>query len=132
MTVLHISTEDELEAVGESFYAAAIAAVAKRVGPLAGRGRFRVLLVPEPENPYDSNAVAVVDPEAGKLGHLSRDDAPEYQELLIRLKERHGIDVSCDAMLVGFGSGRNRGVILFVSLPRIAEAAAKARDLGQR
>lgn len=46
------------------------------------------LLIPEPENPHDSNAVAV---QVGgtTVGYLPREVAPSYQPLLLRLRD-HG------------------------------------------
>jgi len=92
--------------VGESFYKPALertAAMAVRGAPplpvgvwvankVAERERdlpwFQAVLVREPDNPYDPNAIAVYSP-AGKIGYLSREDAEEYQDVLI-VVERWG------------------------------------------
>ena len=73
-----------LRLVGESHYREAIAAVA------GGRRRQSVKLVtwaslvPEPENPYDTNAVgAYID--GHKVGHLSRQDAAAFAPVLARI-----------------------------------------------
>lgn len=43
-----------------------------------------VRLEPEPENQYDSNAVAVIveSDGIGKIGYIPRDDAPDFKEML--------------------------------------------------
>jgi hypothetical protein len=59
-------------------------------------GVFRARLVPEPDNPYDSNAIAVCDDESlQKLGHLARGVAKSYHAKIAVLKEA----VSCPARL---------------------------------
>ena len=41
----------------------------------------KILLKPDPQNPYDKNAVEVRTCERKKLGHISRDIAAKYQRL---------------------------------------------------
>src|SRR5262245_8825420 len=48
--------------------------------------RFQAVLVREPVNAYDSNAIAVYSP-VGKIGYLSRDDAEDYQDVLIAVED---------------------------------------------
>ncbi len=61
------------EVVGESYYQPQLR------GVLATHGNeVDVLLKPEPENPYDSNAVAVLGPGQHKLGHLPREQAARW------------------------------------------------------
>src|ERR1035437_2193161 len=45
---------------------------------------FTVKLVPEPNNAFDQNAVAVVTEGNSKLGYLPRDIAKSYQAHLLR------------------------------------------------
>lgn len=64
----------DIEIVGESFHADYIGGLRRRYGDQ----EFEIVLVPEPENPYDHNAVAIyVDGAA--VGHLSREMAPAWQ-----------------------------------------------------
>lgn len=43
----------------------------------------RLLFEPEPSNPYDSNAVKVIEPESGEfIGYLSRESNSEVAEHL--------------------------------------------------
>src|SRR5262249_29630366 len=70
-----------VEVVGESFYLDALRAiVARDVASSDGRIRkdVQATLVPEPENPYDANAVAVYV-SGRKVAHLARAEARRYQ-----------------------------------------------------
>jgi hypothetical protein len=117
--------------VRESFYKPALArtaAMAVRGAPplpvelsLTERDRdlpwFQAVLVRESDNTYDSNAIAVHSP-AGKIGYLSREDAEEYQDVLIAV-ERGGADGgACPAFLRRAGNGTWE-VVLALSLPSV-------------
>ena len=70
-------------AVGESHYQDALHYLRQFATP---EGRLPALLVREPHNQYDPNAVAVV--VYGRLvGYLNRDDAAEMSDLLDELAE---------------------------------------------
>lgn len=75
LSLVELCEDGYCAVVGESYYQDALRATG-RVCSAGGEGRpaFTAALVPEPENPYDSNAIAVYSPR-GKIGHLSRDDA---------------------------------------------------------
>jgi hypothetical protein len=124
-----------LSVVGESFYkpalerTAAIAVpgapplpvgvwvannVAKREPDLPW---FQAVLVREPDNHYDSNAIAVYSP-AGKIGHLSREDAEEYQDVLIAVEDGGAHAGACSAFLRRADNG-NWGVVLALSSPSV-------------
>lgn len=74
----------ETDIVGESFDGrqAHLDAIVSRAGGNSRQGvRFIARLVREPENPYDVNAVAVVDAATGsRLGYLSRALAGRYKD----------------------------------------------------
>jgi len=95
--------------VGESHYQEALRQVAgtpakgTRVGKIA-------LLVPEPDNPYDPNAVQV-QIDAHVVGHLSREDAAAYLPGVRRLMAG-GKFVALEAMVVCGGSSGVFGVFL--------------------
>lgn len=78
---------------------------------------FQAVLVREPDNPYDSNAIAVYSP-VGKIGYLSRDDAERYQEVIMTVERRGSHGGACSAFLrrseVGYW-----GVVLALSHPRV-------------
>ena len=94
----------DLEVVGESFYQ-------ENLWKLAGgrrnpEERVRVpvcaVLVPETDNPHDANAVAVrID--GRKVGHLSREDARQYQPGLLALQREHGMPVALPGVIAGGG-----------------------------
>ena len=117
--------------VGESFYQSAL----ERTAALAARGKpplpvavsvaddepdllwFQAVLVREPDNPYDSNAIAVYSP-AGKIGHLSREDAEDYQDVLIAVEDG-GADAGACSAFLRTGSLGIWGVVLALSVPHI-------------
>lgn len=120
-----------LSIVGESFYKPALASTAKLAAPgkpptpVTGRALgvtkkepdlpwFQAVLVREPDNEYDANAIAVYSP-AGKIGHLSREDAERYQPVLTLLESR-GTSGACPAFLRR-GSDGILGVVLALSSP---------------
>lgn len=85
---------------------------------------FRAVLRREPDNPADSNAVAVHAADIGAVGYLSRADAGAYAPVFAALA-RHGFDAgTCPAFLIG---GRDPdgtlGVLLCLSPPDAVVAA---------
>jgi very-short-patch-repair endonuclease len=108
-------TVSSVEVVGESFYLDALRQIVGRDG--VGRdGRIRksvqATLVPEPENPYDVNAVAVYV-SGLKVAHLSRAEARRYQRAIQALPHRK---VVTDARIIG--SRDLLGVFLELPEPR--------------
>lgn len=104
----------EVKLVGESFYAKALAEI---VGPSGESGFGGTMLwasvVPEPQNPYDPNAVGIVI-NGKKVGHLSRENAVVFGPVALKIIEL-GFDVQCAATIVG---GRGRfGVVLDLGTP---------------
>ncbi len=87
--------------VGESYYQEALLATSTtcEAGP-EGRPTFTAVLVAEPRNPHDPNAIAIYSPH-GQLGHLSRENALLYQPVLNEVA-RLGYDGgACEAYLTG-------------------------------
>jgi hypothetical protein len=79
-----------LGVVGESQYQPALLGVAKR-------GRFcEAALIPEPDNPFDVNAV-VVQINGATVGYLPRSHARRYQRRLLTLAQ----PIRCPAKLIG-------------------------------
>jgi hypothetical protein len=109
----------EMGIVGESYYGLEIKRIA---GNRLARGEevvFTVTLRREPHNEYDSNAVAVIGSYGKKIGHLSRDYAVEYGEVL-KLLEARGLSATCSAkMFGGKGHKRNIGVWLDIEPPDV-------------
>ena len=93
------------------------------------------ILMPEPANPYDSNAVRVVFPNGGTVGYLSRENAVAYRPAIDRLAAV-GKLVACRAAVRGGwdrgpGDRGNFGVKLHMGLPAdvMAELEAEPETL---
>jgi hypothetical protein len=101
-----------LPVVGVSNYQPTLLAVtgAPREGEFRWEG-FAVL-VPEPDNPHDPNAV-MVQIERAKVGYLSRANARLYLPQL-RAMIRAGQTTMCDAFVGRGGDNPNLGVSLLV------------------
>ena len=69
--------------VGEASYQDELRRLAQSRTTAGKHTEFRVLLMPEPANKYDSNAVAVYVEGGGVIGYLARDIAAEYQRIII-------------------------------------------------
>jgi len=78
---------------------------------------FRAVLVREPDNPKDSNAIAVYAQAGGKVGYLAREDARHYEQVFESLEKRGYGAAACPAMLMGGGAGESYGVVLAISAP---------------
>jgi hypothetical protein len=61
---------------------------------------FTALIVPEPENEYDPNAIAVAAEGHGLVGYFGRRDAVRYRAMAEELLRRDAIGV-CEAFLTG-------------------------------
>jgi hypothetical protein len=118
--------------VGESYYQDALRATSRicSVGP-EGRAAFTAALVPEPDNPYDSNAIGVYSPE-GKVGHFSQNDAVEYRQLFAEVTRFGYHGGTCEAYLTGGGPGKpSFGVVLHLADPGSCQAELRGEDFQQ-
>jgi hypothetical protein len=77
---------DTLEVVGESLYQDALWEIVGGLRAEPVRFDTHAVLVPEPDNPYDQNAIQV-QINGALVGHLSRHDAATYLPGLERLME---------------------------------------------
>lgn len=77
---------DTLEVVGESFYQDALWEIVGGLRAEPVRFDTHAVLVPEPKNPYDQNAIRV-QINGALVGYLSRHDAATYLPGLERLME---------------------------------------------
>lgn len=76
------------DVVGETFHADAIRSLFPRAIPEGGQELFlRAVLLPDPENPHDRNAVKVLI-SGQQIGHLSQEDAMLYQPVFGALVQR--------------------------------------------
>jgi hypothetical protein len=94
----------EVGVVGESHYQDALTAIVGGKRPDSVSVETHAMLVPEPDNPYDPNAVAVYVADR-KVGHLPRPAAQAYGPVGRRLAEQQQIG-TCRAVIVG---GWDRG-----------------------
>ncbi|TCN32804.1 hypothetical protein EV644_1242 [Kribbella orskensis] len=99
--------DDDLEVVGESNYQSALWAICgERLGERV-RYTITAVLVPEPENAYDPNAIAVLI--AGQIvGYLDRQTAGLYIRSLHEQMASRGAYVGLKGVIVG-GGHRNDG-----------------------
>ena len=113
----HMVRGDEFVAVvGESRYQHALRSICGRDNGQEVRHDCLAVLVPEPTNEYDPNAVYIEI--AGKMvGYLSRDDAVEYKAAVQRFQV-DGKAIMCEARIAGRAKGdrdtANVGVWLFL------------------
>ncbi|MBX5470805.1 MAG: hypothetical protein IRZ21_13030 [Thermoleophilaceae bacterium] len=108
--------DERVEVVGESHYQQALRSICGREAWTEVRHECVALLVPEPTNPHDPNAVMVqID---GKLvGYLSRADAVAYRPTLRPLAAQ-GKAAACHAVIAGRGPGsRTSNLGVFLHLP---------------
>jgi hypothetical protein len=97
--------DEDLEVVGEASYQDALWKLCGQ--PPTGRIRHRILaaLVPQPDNPYDSNAISV-QIDGNIVGYLPRDVAATYLPGLRSLMAQSRAHVALNGVIVGQGRGR--------------------------
>lgn len=93
---------DTLEVVGESHYQEDLWHLAGGFSVDRVRCAVTAVLLPEPDNPHDSNAVKVLI-EGHLVGHLSREDAAVYLPGLRRLMALHTGAIALTGRIVGGG-----------------------------
>jgi predicted Zn-ribbon and HTH transcriptional regulator len=93
---------DTLEVVGESQYQDDLWRLVGGVTAERVRCAATAVLVPEPDNPYDSNAVKVVI-DGHLVGYLARHDAALYLPGLRQLMARHSCQIALTGHIVGGG-----------------------------
>jgi hypothetical protein len=126
---------DLVEVVGESYRQDALRRVAaiatdgvpfldelsgrpRKIAEEEDRGWFRAVLVCDPSNEHDRNAIAVHADGVGHIGYLSRDDAVDYQPVFAALAGRGYSVASCPAFLIGGEPGKpTYGALLCLSSP---------------
>jgi HIRAN domain-containing protein len=98
--------------VGESHYQETLRA-AKRARPQDEEPVFMASLVPEPDNAYDPNAVAVVIEPFGRVGYIAREIAKRYSPIL---RKAEPTVTTCPAQLRGGSVSKpSIGVVLDVA-----------------
>lgn len=95
-----------LPVVGESYYADALTMLVEAMAEPAHYQAERVrvpceaIMVAETDNPYDDNAISLWV-SGYKVGHLSREDAAAYRPGLLALREKHGLEIALEGVIVG-------------------------------
>ena len=80
--------------VGESHYQEALKAIR---GPQTGPAKATASMIPEDDNPHDANAVRV-EINGMKVGHLSREMAKIYREVMAGAGQAHAV-ATCVALI---------------------------------
>ncbi len=101
--------------VGEASYQDELRRIAGGRTERGERVEFRVVLVPEPNNKYDRNAVAVYADSGGVIGYLSREDAEEYQPTIVAFIRGRNGHPSCRAVMAG-GQGQKRSIGVWLDI----------------
>jgi len=125
--VLFDPVRHTVEVVGEGSYQGTLERIAGGRDENGGRLRDHMaVLLPEPRNPYDADAIRVVlvssaDSSAGVIGYLSRENAVAYRPVIDRVAE-DGRVVACRASIQGGwdrggGDRGSFGVRLYLETP---------------
>lgn len=96
----HEDYDFECEVVGESNYQNHLKAFAGNHGTDAAAVAVRAILMPEPTNPYDKNAVCIYI-NGKTVGYLPKDDAPIFLRRLTKRKLSKTSATTCDAHIMG-------------------------------
>ena len=98
--VMAPETDSCTKIVGESFYVDTIRKIHDKLNGSKTRSEVatQAVLMPEPQNPHDANAVGIYVLNA-KVGHLDWETAALYQEDLVILHEQQGLFVCCAAVV---------------------------------
>ena len=94
--------DDDLEVVGEATYQDALWTICRGAPGDRVRQAIVAILVPEPQNPYDVNAIAV-HVSGFCVGYLARDVAAAYARGLGELMSQCGNYVALRGVIVGGG-----------------------------
>jgi hypothetical protein len=119
-----IEGDSLVPAVGTSHYQEALSDITGRQRDEEVRIEKVAVLVPEPDNPYDPQAIAVRI-EGRLVGYLSREENPRWQDIVQTLAG-HDHLAAAEALIAGRGPGgetSNLGV--FLRLPTPTEARAQ-------
>jgi hypothetical protein len=95
--------DETLEVVGESHYQNALWRIVGGVRQEHVHHEVHAVLMPEPDNAYDPNAIKVLI-DGNLVGYLSREDAAAYRPgLLLLMKSNPGTLIALHGVIVGGG-----------------------------
>jgi hypothetical protein len=125
-----------IDIVGESFYQGNIERLDRGRRAVGQEVAFEALVVPTPSNPHDRNAVAIVVPTIGQVGHLSRQDAAAFRTIALGLLTNGSVGVAQGRLIGEWGSdSKGRippGVLIALDVddpdPERAVVLAKIRE----
>jgi hypothetical protein len=111
----HARGDAGVEVVGEQYHAEAVELFRLH----AGTGAAKAVLMRQPDNPKDANAIAVMvytrEDQAAHVGYLTRDDAPAYRPVFDFLGDRI---LGCEAAIAPYRGGAGTdGVVLHLGTP---------------
>jgi hypothetical protein len=121
LTALELAGGAHVAIVGESYYQDAIAKTIALSGfdsEEPDRYAFQAVLVREPGNDYDANAIGVYS-SAGKVGHLSREAAIEYGPVFEEIARQGAGAGVCTGLIGRRADTVPYGIVLRLSIPRI-------------
>lgn len=96
----HEDYDFECAVIGESNYQSHLRTLAGNHGKDAANVEALAVLMPEPTNPYDKNAVCIYI--GGKtVGYLPKDDARAFLRRLTKRKLARTAPTTCDARIMG-------------------------------
>jgi hypothetical protein len=75
-------------------------------------------LLPDSNNPYDSNAVAIVTDDGKRVGHLPREWAKEYRAPLADLQLQDLAPYCVATVIGGYAHKKHFGVLLDIRDPK--------------
>ena len=97
-----VTGSESLDVVGESYRQDALWTIVGGHTTEHVRQQVTAILLPETENPHDSNAISVWV-NGLQVGFLSREDAARYRPGLIALWQKHGRPIALQGHIVGGG-----------------------------
>lgn len=128
VTALELPQDSHMAVHGESYRQPTLRETAKLAGDEDGERVFRAILLPEPGNDYDPNAIAVYS-DAGRVGYLPRERALDYQPVFTEIERQGARAGVCTGVLTGGVPGKpSHGVVLRLSTPRACIRALQAPD----
>lgn len=102
----------DVSVVGESHYQESLEELAGGFRAPDQYINFDALLIPEPDNPYDANAVAVFSEKYQKLGYLSRGDALRYKRIFQALRKNNSAGRVRASLIGGTRDNPSLGVVI--------------------
>jgi tetratricopeptide (TPR) repeat protein len=106
VAVVRLGGSHDLEVVGESHYQDELWQAIGGWSPDRVRVEIEAVLVTEPDNLFDKNAISVWI-GGMRVGYLCREDAAEYRVGLLALQSRHECQIALGGVIAGGGVRAN-------------------------